>query len=91
MEDVLRPGINTVASQTCRRTMSRQRRPTIFEQSPQLILIYAIGLDLALVGADRTAQLGKKENPHAPIMAKRTSAGNQSALHPSGAADNFPR
>lgn len=71
--------------------MGRQRRPTIFEQAPQLILIDAIGRNLALVGADRTAQLGEKENPHAPIMTKRTTAGNQSALHPSGAADNLPR
>jgi len=71
--------------------MCRECRPAIFEQPPQFIPIYTIGLDLALVGADRTAQLGEKENPHAPIMTKRTSAGNQSALHQSGAADNFPR
>ena len=71
--------------------MGRQRRPTVFEQSPKLILIYAIGLDLALVGADRTAQLGEKENPHASIMTKRRTAGNQSALRPSGAADKLPR
>ena len=51
--------------------MRGQRRPPLFEQPPQFRLVHAVSLDLGSVMADRTAQLGEKENSHTPIMTKR--------------------